>query len=146
MKLTAFLLPDPARMLPIGILVVRVATGLVMVPHGLNKLLGATHPLAETLHQKGLPAALALAYCAALAELFGGLLTAIGLFTRFAAASVAFTMSVAWIAMHTGSIAQIGTGKGAVFEYPFYVSLVALAVVVAGPGPLSLDAKLFGKR
>jgi putative oxidoreductase len=138
--------PPPDSRSSIGLLIARVAAGLVVAPHGFYKAMGGAAGLAAGLAKGGMPAPTLLAWCATLAELVGGLLMVVGLATRFAAASVAFTLTVAWMLIHSGDIAKIGAQGGAAFEYPFLLSMVAIAIAVAGPGMYSIDAKLFGKR
>ncbi len=70
---------------------------------------------------------------AALAECFGAGLLAIGLFTRYAAASVSFTMLVA--ACHDFTV----YGR---FDLPACYALVALFFVFNSSGMYSIDAKL----
>jgi len=146
MKLHALLLPDPDRFSPIGLLIVRAATGFLLMPHGYAKFAGGLDGFAGALSAKGLPAAGLLALCAALSELLGGLCLTLGLLARPAAAVVAFTMVVAWSTMHLADAANIGSARGGVFEYPFLLSMLGLAIAVAGPGKISLDALLFGKK
>ena len=64
---------------------------------------------------------------------------------RPAAASVSFTMVVAWATMHLNDLPNIGAQGGPAFEYPFLLSIAALAIALAGPGRFSLDAKIFGR-
>jgi len=140
-NLRALLLPNLERNGSIALLITRAATGLLLVPHGYYKIAAGPAGLAAGLAAKGFPAPLLMAWCAALAELVGGLCLALGLLGRLAAIAVSFTMVVAWVSMHLGDIATIG--KGSAFEYPFLLSMTALAIAISGPGKLSLDAKLF---
>lgn len=138
--------PPPDSRSSIGLLIARVGAGLVVVPHGYYKAIDGAAGLAAGLAKGGMPAPTLLAWCAMLAELADGLLMIVGLATRFAAASVAFTLTVAWMLIHSGDIVKIGAQGGAAFEYPFLLSIVAIGIAIAGPGMYSLDAKLFGKR
>lgn len=149
MNLPAFLYPKnppPDSRSSIGLLIARVAAGLMVAPHGFYKAMGGVSMLAGGLEKGGMPAPTLLAWCATLAELVGGLLMVLGLGARLAAASVAFTLTVAWLLVHRGDISKIGAQGGPAFEYPFLLSMVALAIAIAGPGMYSIDAKLFGKR
>jgi putative oxidoreductase len=47
--------------------------------------------------------------------------------------------------MHLNDLPNIGAQGGASFEYPFLLSIAALAIALAGPGRFSLDAKIFGR-
>jgi putative oxidoreductase len=146
MNVHALLYPDPRRTGSVALLIVRLATGLMLAPHGWAKLTSGPAGLAGGLAQRGLPAPTLLAWCATLAELVGGLFVALGLLTRPAAAAASFTMVVAWATMHLADAAQIGAGPGARFEYPFLLSLCFAAVAIAGGGRYSLDAVLFGRK
>ena len=146
MNLRALFLPDPARTQPIALLLTRAATGLLLVPHGYAKITGGVTGLAAGLAAKGLPYPNILAWCASLAEFAGGICLALGLLGRLSALAISVTMVVAWATMHLGNIKDIGGAQGSVFEYPFLLSVVALALAISGPGRLSLDARLFSGR
>ena len=76
-------------------------------------------------------------------ELAGGLLIALGLFTRIAAFIAAGEMAVAYFMMHAkgGFFPIVNHGESAVFYCFFF-----LFVFVYGSGRLSLDAMLFKGR
>ena len=86
---------------------VRVAAGAFLIPHGAQKLFGAFggYGLEATGQFFQTQLGFANGYIAALGagsvEVFGGLLLALGLFTRFAAGSVAVFMAVA-ASVHLG--------------------------------------------
>jgi putative oxidoreductase len=83
---------------------IRVAAGLLLVPHGAQKLFGwfGGHGIVGTgeffASKLGLPASVAV--LAGLIEFTGGLLLAVGLATRAAAALVAGLMAVAIVHVH----------------------------------------------
>jgi putative oxidoreductase len=68
-----------------------------------------------------------------LSEVLGGLLLALGLFARPAAACVAVTMLVAAFVVHAGD----PFGRR---ELALAYACVAIGVLLAGPGRYSLDA------
>jgi putative oxidoreductase len=131
---------------PLGEPLVRVTTGLLLVPHGAQKLFGwfggygveATGQFFAT--QLGLPASLALV--TGLIEFFGGLMLAAGLLTRPVAALVFGLMAVAMLQVHL-SLGFFWTSGG--FEYPLFWGLTALSFVIRGGGRYSLDA-LIGRE
>lgn len=128
---------------PLAEPMVRVATGLILVPHGAQKLFGwfggygidATGQFFAT--QLGLPASLAL--LAGLIEFVGGLALAAGLLTRPVAALVAGLMGVAVLQVHLGA-GFFWTSGG--YEYPLLWGIVALGFAIRGGGRFSLDAAI----
>ncbi len=80
----------------------------------------------------GFPFPPAFAVASALSESAAVTLIAIGLFTRPAAAIVAFNMAVAF---------YNEAGKGDPFELPALYLLLALVVAVAGPGAIAMDRR-----
>lgn len=119
----------------------RVAAGAFLIPHGAQKLFGAFggYGLEATGEFFQTQLGFANGYLAALGagsvEVFGGLLLALGLFTRPAAGAIAVTLLVA-STMHTGS-GFFWTEGG--WEYPLLWAIIALTFVVRGGGPYSLD-------
>jgi putative oxidoreductase len=126
---------------PLAEPLVRVTIGLMLVPHGAQKLFGwfggyGVEATGQFFAAKlGLPASLAL--IAGLIEFFGGLFLAAGLLTRPAAALVFGMMAVAVIAVHIPA-GFFWTDGG--FEYPLMWGIVALSYVIRGGGRYSLDA------
>lgn len=114
------------------LLLVPRAFGAVLVAFGVTKLLDL-EGTASNFAALNLPMPLPSAIAAGLTETAGGLCLALGLFARWAALPVLFTMVVAYASAHRGE--PLFTSK----PFPF---LVAAAVVLAlGPGRYSLDAR-----
>ncbi len=120
---------------------IRITAGLLLVPHGAQKLFGwfggyGIEATGQFFSSKlGLPASLAL--LAGLIEFFGGLMLALGLATRVVAALVVGLMAVAVLKVHLGA-GFFWTSGG--FEYPLFWGIVALAFAIRGGGRWSLDA------
>lgn len=132
------------RLAPLAFPLVRVAAGLLLVPHGAQKLFGwfggygltgTAEYFASTL---GLEPGILFALAAGIIEFFGGLALALGLLTRPVALVVAAFLAVA-LTMHLPN-GFFWTAGG--FEYPLLWSLVALAIFLHGGGRWSLDARL----
>ncbi len=121
---------------------VRVSAGLILVPHGAQKLFGwfgggGLSGTAQFFEQSlALYPGLLFAGLAGVTELFGGLLLALGLLTRLSAAAVVALMGYAAFIVHWGN-GFFWTAGG--YEYPLLWGLVALALVIRGGGALSLD-------
>jgi putative oxidoreductase len=118
-----------------GWTVVRVAFGLMLaLGHGLPKVMGNMARFAEGVAALGFPFPLFFAWCAALSELVGGLLLAVGLFTRPAAAFAAFTLVVALYRHRVDPFARM--------ELALLYLTVLVTALLFGGGPYSLDARV----
>jgi putative oxidoreductase len=127
---------------PLAGALMRVALGLVLVPHGAGKLFG--HDLAHTaanFRHLGWPAPLALAALVGGLECFGGLALALGLFTRAAAAMIAVEMAVICFVVLWPRWEWTRHGM----EYPFLMGVFAFAFALRGGGPYALD-RLLGRE
>ena len=119
---------------------IRMTAGLMLVPHGWGKIFGGgLEGTAGFMAKVGLEPAYPLALYIALLELVGGILLALGLFTRLIAALVIGFMMVAAFYVHLGN-GFLWINRG--FEYPLFWGLVCAAIVIRGGGPMSLDAKI----
>jgi putative oxidoreductase len=79
------------------------------------------------------------AWAATAAELVGGILLAVGLLSRVAAFFIMCTMATAVFKVHWGQ------GYQAMEPAAVYAA-VAVAFLLGGPGRISVDAMLFGKK
>ena len=147
----------PRSSLDAGLLVLRLAGIGLAVFHGWPKLaalVGGTSRFHEGLGNMGFPFPVAWAWAAALGETVGGLLVALGFFTRFAAAVCAFAMFVAGFLRHHAHHYLLGKlGVMTVTpenekawgnpELALVYLCVFLALICTGGGRFSLDR---GKR
>lgn len=123
----------------LGLLVARAWFGVVLaVHHGYGKAmnLGAFTGKVAAMH---IPVPWLLGPLAGLGELLGGLMLALGLFSRGAAAWVLGVMLVAAFKVH-------GADPFGNKELALAYGAVALAVLIAGPGRFSIDARWLGRR
>jgi putative oxidoreductase len=125
--------------------VARVALGLVMLPHGLQKTVGAFggHGFTGTMGfftgSMGLPWLVALAVI--LAESVGALALVVGVGSRWAAAGIAAVMLGA-LATHTEHgffMNWYGAQAGEGFEYHLLALALAAIVLISGGGKASVD-------
>jgi putative oxidoreductase len=120
-------------------LVVRVIVGVIMAAHGLQKLLAGPANFGGFLAQLGVPAPTLMGYVVTLVELGGGILLIIGLYSRLAALLLTINLVVAilLVKVNVGFLSPQGGGVGAELD----LALIAgfLAILLAGPGKISLD-------
>ena len=136
----------------VGRLIVRIALGLVMFPHGAQKLLGwfGGHGFAGTLQfftsQLGLPAAVALLVI--LAEFFGAISLITGFLGRVGAFGILCVMLGAIFMVHLPNgffMNWYGNQKGEGIEYHLLAIGMALAILVKGSGAFSIDRSMSDK-
>jgi len=121
----------------VGLLVLRVVAGTAMALHGVGKI---QNPFAWAGDSIPAPAQAIAAVC----EFFGGICLAAGLLTPAATLGIAATMLVA-ASTHILK-GDPFVGKGGSYELAAVHGAIALAVGLVGPGTLSLDHAIFGKR
>jgi putative oxidoreductase len=115
----------------------RFCVGATIVPHGYTKLFqGAVAPAAGMIAKLGLEPAMAWAYFVSGVEFFGGILLAIGLLTRLAAALLVVEFAVIVFAVKFG-IGFFGFRGG--FELELLLGLLCLAIFFKGGGRVSVD-------
>lgn len=141
---SAFLLPFVDKLPSLAWPLVRVVVGLMLIPHGAQKLFGwfggyglsATGQYFES--SLGMSPGVLWAGLAGSVEFFGGLALVLGLLTRPAALGIAVFMAVA-LTVHIPN-GFLWTNGGV--EYPLMWGILALAIVLRGGGEWSLDKKL----
>lgn len=130
----------------LGLLVLRLALGGILVAHSLQKLFGlfggsGIDGFASLLEGAGYPQATTMAWVGAVTELAAGGLLVLGLLTPLAAAAALGVLLNAWFVREASEpgftffAAQGGT------ELEILLVVLAVAVALAGPGRISLDAR-----
>ena len=121
----------------------RFATGAVLAPHGIQKLLyNSVDKFAPNIAGKGLPFAEALAYVTFFTESVAAICLAVGLFTRAAAAMIWIEMAVI-ITVFLRPNGYFWTGRG--YEFALLWLLLCTAIFFRGGGRYSVD-HLIGKE
>ncbi|HKS18634.1 MAG TPA: DoxX family protein [Bradyrhizobium sp.] len=122
---------------PYSYTLIRFATGAVLVPHGVQKIL--TTPVskfAPNIAAKGLPFPELLAYLTYFAESVAAVCLAIGLFTRIAAAIVGIEMLVI-ILLFQWQFGYFWTARG--YEYALLWLILCVAIFFKGGDRFSVD-------
>lgn len=146
MNLPNLLLDTSVNFVSISSLVLRFFIGTCFVVHGLGKL-GLVGPgnmagFEGWLKSLGLPMPALQARLAMLSELTGGVLIALGLFTRLGLLFCFVTMVVAALIGHKGG-GYLITNNPPGNEYTINLAAVLVAMFLIGPGQYSLDYLLF---
>jgi putative oxidoreductase len=137
------LAPLYERASPFAYAFMRFATGAVLVPHGIQKIM--THWADKgvgNIDQAGLPFPGFLAYATVFSESVAAICVALGLFTRVAALIVWIQMAVI-ITMFQWKFGYFWTNRG--IEYALLWWLLLTAIMVRGGGRYSLD-RLIGRE
>jgi putative oxidoreductase len=137
---------NPPRV-DLGLLLLRLAAGGFLLPHGLGKLFGwfggpGLAGFANELQGFGLPAFAPLPLLLAGVQTLAGLFVAIGLATRisalvasgFLAFTVVLNLSHGWFWMHGG------------IEYPLLWTVALVSIALLGAGRHSVDGRLYSPR
>ena len=132
--------------------IIRVTLGVVMIAHGLQKLVGwfGGHGVSGTIESFaqffGFPAAVTVLVI--LAESFGSLLLILGLATRFMAFSIGMVMigAIYFVTGRWGFFMNwYSQPRGEGFEFHILVLGMVLALVLRGGGRWSLDRLLVAR-
>lgn len=127
----------------LGIAALRIVTGLVFAAHGWQKLFVYGFPgVTGAFTKMGVPMPGIVGPFVALLEFFGGLALIVGLLTRLAALGLAADMLGAILLVHLAGGFFLPAG----FEYALTLFAASLALVLGGPGSLSLDRVLASRR
>ena len=123
-----------------GVPLIRFFTGLMLMPHGSQKLFewfgGNREGAAGFFESIGLAPGSFWVIVVGIIEFFGGACLALGFLTRIAAAGIVILMAVAVFAVHMGN--GFFWTKGG-YEYPLLWGLVALGFFLHGGGRASID-------
>ncbi len=125
----------------LALFILRLVVGLLFVGHGGQKLFGwfkgpGMKGFTGWVGSMGYRPAHIWAWLGALAEFGGGLLFTLGLFSPLGSLGIAASMLTAIAKAHWPKVWNTENG----IEFPLTNLAVALAVGIAGPGAISLDA------
>lgn len=129
-----------------GLLLARLALGIVFIVHGYDKLfVSGISSTAAFFERLSIPLAYYNAILVSNLEFFGGILLILGLLTRPLAIVFFFDMLIAFLTVHAKNGFWVKQGNSG-YEYVMVLAIIALALFAAGPGSVSLDAKWFKQR
>jgi len=125
----------------LAVLILRLFLGFAFMMHGSQKLLGAfggggVAGVAGMMGKLGIEPSLVWAWVVSITEFVGGVCLFFGFLTRFWAAGLVIDMAVAVVKVHL--VNGFFVGKNGV-ELPLTFGVIALAILLTGPGSLSMD-------
>jgi putative oxidoreductase len=135
----------------VGMLLVRLALGIVIFPHGAQKLLGwfGGQGFSATMQGMGQMLPSAIVFLVIVIEFFGSLGLIVGLLGRVAALGVLAVMLGAMFTVHLPNgffMNWSGQQAGEGYEYHILAAGMALAILIRGSGSLSVDRALSEKN
>lgn len=131
----------------------RIMLGLVLFPHGAQKMLGwfggygftgTMNFFTETIHLPWI-----IGFLVIIIEFVGSLMLIAGIATRFVALAIIVNMIGIIFTSHIRHgffINWFGIQKGEGYEYHLLVIGMALSLLIAGAGKLSVDFAIAGKK
>lgn len=123
----------------IGKLILRIVLGLLILFHGIAKVIGGVGGIAGMLQAVGLPAV--FAYGVFIGEVVGPLLLLFGFYARIGAALIAVNMIVAILLAHSGEILSLGPHGGWQLELQGMFLFAAVALIFLGPGRIAFNQR-----
>jgi putative oxidoreductase len=124
----------------LALLLLRVALGLTLAAHGVNKCKSGLNGVARWFDNMGMRPGAMHARFAAGGEMLAGIFLAAGLLTSFAALGFVGLMTVAAVTVHLSKGFFI-LNEG--WECVFILGVTAVAIALLGPGRWSID-RVFG--
>ena len=120
----------------IGKLVLRLTLGILLIMHGVAKIMGGVGGISGMVQSVGLPGF--FAYGVYIGEVLAPLLVILGLYARVGALIIVVNMLAAIYLAHLGDLFLLGQGGGWKLELQGFFLFTALAVALIGPGRFSV--------
>ena len=120
----------------LGKLVLRVALGVLILLHGIAKLIGGPGFILDVVTKAGLPSA--LAYGVYIGEVLAPLLLIVGAWTRLAAIIIVVNMLFALYLVHAADMFTLSKTGGWALELQGMYLFSAIAVALLGAGRYSM--------
>lgn len=123
----------------LGKLVLRLTIGILILFHGVAKLMNGVGGIEGMIVARGLPAF--FAWAVYIGEVLAPLLVILGVYTRLGALLIAANMVVAVVLAHSGHLFQLGGSGGWRLELQALFLFGSVAVAMLGAGRYSIGGK-----
>ena len=130
---------NPAFQQDLGKLILRLALGILVLLHGIGKLMGGVAGIVGMVEGAGLPGV--IGYGALIGEVLGPLMLILGFYGRIGAALIAINMLFAIGLAHMGELTTITEQGGWALELQGMFLFGAIAVSLLGPGRFSVNQR-----
>ncbi|MFP5506300.1 MAG: DoxX family protein [Gammaproteobacteria bacterium] len=120
-------------------LVLRLTLGILILLHGIAKLMHGIEPIQSMVTGAGLPSF--FAYGVYVGEVLAPLLLIVGFHARTGALLIAINMVVAILLVHTAELAQLGASGGWKLELQGMFLFTAIAIALLGPGRIGINQR-----
>lgn len=122
-----------------GKLILRLALGVLILLHGIAKLIGGVGGLTGAVTAAGLPGF--VVYGVYIGEVVAPILVLLGWYSRIGAAVIAINMLFAIALVHRAEVFALGGSGGWAIELQGMFLFTAIAVALIGPGRYSINSK-----
>ncbi|MDH3420392.1 MAG: DoxX family protein [Gammaproteobacteria bacterium] len=119
-----------------GKLILRLMLGVLVLFHGIDKVIGGIEGIVNRFENIGLPGA--LAYLVYLGEVVAPVFVVVGYWARAAAFIVMGNMVVAIFLAHSGDFLTLTANGGYGLELQFFYLLSSIAIIALGAGRYSV--------
>ncbi len=123
----------------IGKLVLRLTLGILIMLHGIAKLMHGIAPIEGMVTAIGMPGF--VAYGAYAGEILGPLLLITGFYARLGAVLIALNMLFAFALAHTADLTSLTQTGGWALELQGMFLFTAIALALTGPGRISVNRR-----
>lgn len=121
----------------LGKLILRLTLGILILLHGLAKLVHGIGPIQGMVTGMGLPAF--FAYGVYVGEVLAPLMLILGFYARIGALLIAVNMVFAVLLAHTGQLTTLTDTGGWALELQGMFLFTAVALVLLGPGRIGIN-------
>lgn len=123
----------------VGKLVLRLTLGILILLHGIHKLLHGAGGIESMVTAAGLPAF--LAYGVFVGEVLAPVLLIIGFYARIGAVLIAINMVVAIVLAHSGDVFTLNQHGAWALELQGMFLFTAVALALMGPGAIGINRR-----
>ena len=123
----------------LGKLMLRLMLGILILFHGISKVMNGIDGITAAVAQRGLPAE--LGYFVYFGEVVGPILLILGIGTRIGALLVVANMLVALALSHMAQLFTISKSGGYGLELQAFYLFTAVAIAILGAGRYSLGGR-----